>query len=64
MDPGYNAANRKIIEENARMLGIPATIFETQIFDAVYNIDKSPCYLVRPHAPRLSVPQGNGSGLQ
>ena len=45
MDPGYNAANRKIIEENARMLGIPATIFETQIFDAVYNIDKSPCYL-------------------
>ena len=45
MDPGYNAANRKIIEENARMLGIPATIFETQIFDAVYNVDKSPCYL-------------------
>ena len=45
MDPGYNAANRKIIEENARILGIPATIFETQIFDAVYNIDKSPCYL-------------------
>lgn len=45
MDPGYNAANRKIIEENARMLGIPASIFETQIFDAVYNIDKSPCYL-------------------
>ena len=45
MDPGYNAANRKVIEENARMLGIPATIFETQIFDAVYNIDKSPCYL-------------------
>ena len=28
MDPGYNAANRKIIEENARMLGIPATIFD------------------------------------
>ena len=45
MDPGYNEMNRKIIEENARMLGIPATIFETQIFDAVYNIDKSPCYL-------------------
>ena len=45
MDPGYNESNRKIIEENARMLGIPATIFETQIFDAVYNVDKSPCYL-------------------
>lgn len=45
MDPGYNESNRKIIEENARMLDIPATIFETQIFDAVYNVDKSPCYL-------------------
>ena len=45
MDPGYAEANRKIIENNASLLGIPITVFETQIFDAVYNIEKSPCYL-------------------
>ena len=45
MDPGYNAANRQIIENNAALLGIPITVFETQIFDAVYEIEKSPCYL-------------------
>ncbi len=45
MDPGYNEANRKIIERNAELLGIPLTIFETNIFDSVYNIPKSPCYV-------------------
>lgn len=45
MDPGYNAPNRRMIEENAEKLGISITIFETQIFNAVYRIDKSPCYL-------------------
>lgn len=45
MDPGYNENNRKIIEDNARLLGIPLQFFETQIFDAVYNIEKSPCYI-------------------
>lgn len=40
MDPGYNETNRKVIEENARLLNIPITIFET-----VYEIEKSPCYL-------------------
>ena len=45
MDPGYNADNRRIIEDNARALGIPVTIFETDIFESVYNIEKSPCYL-------------------
>lgn len=45
MDPGYNEINRKVIEENARLLNIPVTIFETSIFDAVYEIEKSPCYL-------------------
>ena len=45
MDPGYNAVNRLLIENNARMLGIPVTIFETAVFDAVYKIEKSPCYL-------------------
>ena len=45
MDPGYQELNRKVIEENARLLNIPVTIFETNIFDAVYEIEKSPCYL-------------------
>lgn len=45
MDPGYNEANRKIIEGNAERLGIPITIFETDIFDSVFHVEKSPCYL-------------------
>ncbi len=45
MDPGYNETNRRIIETNARNLGIPVTIFESNIFESVYNIEKSPCYL-------------------
>ena len=45
MDPGYSQANRQIIEANARKLDIPVTIFESNIFEAVYHIDKSPCYL-------------------
>lgn len=45
MDPGYNKANREVLENNARLLNVPITVFETQIFDAVYEIEKSPCYL-------------------
>ena len=45
MNPGYNADNWKIIQNNARILGIPLTVFETEIFDVVAGIDKNPCYL-------------------
>ena len=45
MDPGYNQENRALIESNAKALGIPITIFESTIFDAVDTIEKSPCYL-------------------
>ena len=45
MDPGYKQENRDRIESNARSIGIPITIFESPIFDAVDTIDKSPCYL-------------------
>ena len=45
MDPGYNKENREIIEKNAKLLNIPITIFESDIFDTVFNIEKSPCYL-------------------
>lgn len=45
MDPGYSEVNRLVIEKNARMLGVPVTIFESDIFDAVYGVEHSPCYL-------------------
>lgn len=45
MDPGYNALNREMIEKNANLLNIPITVFETDIFESVYSIGKSPCYL-------------------
>lgn len=45
MDPGYAEENRRLIEENARLLGIPVKIFRSNIFDAVHEIPKSPCYL-------------------
>lgn len=45
MDPGYSEANRKVIENNAKILHVPITIFESNIFDSVYHIEKSPCYL-------------------
>ena len=45
MDPGYLPQNRELIEQNAKLLGIPVEFCETSIFDAVYTIEKSPCYL-------------------
>jgi len=45
MDPGYNEINRQTIINNAELLDIPITIFETQIFDIVAEVDESPCYL-------------------
>ncbi len=45
MDPGYSRENRACIEQNAALLGIPVTIFETDIFENVSHINKSPCYL-------------------
>ena len=45
MDPGYTLKNRNMIEENAQKLGIPIQIFDSDIFDSVYHIEKSPCYL-------------------
>lgn len=45
MDPGYTEVNRNFIKENAELLNIPIEIFESDIFDVVSKIDKSPCYL-------------------
>lgn len=45
MDPGYADANRKLLCENLEILGIPAEIFESNIFDVVHDAGGSPCYL-------------------
>lgn len=46
MDPGYNKENRKKIEENAKILGIPIEIFETDVFaSSLAAAGDSPCYL-------------------
>ena len=39
MDPGYSPVNRQVIEENAKRLEIPIEVFESDIFESVFNID-------------------------
>lgn len=45
MDPGYAKENRELIEKNASLLGIDLHIFESEIFDNVFHIEKNPCYI-------------------
>ena len=45
MDPGYNEINRRKIEQNAALLNVPITIFETDVFDVANNSEHNPCYL-------------------
>lgn len=45
MDPGYNEENRRKVAENAALLGIPLTVFETDIFSVTATAGGSPCYL-------------------
>ncbi|MDE6911578.1 MAG: ATP-dependent sacrificial sulfur transferase LarE [Lachnospiraceae bacterium] len=45
MDPGYKAENRQLIESNARRLNVPLSIFTSDIFESVFHIENSPCYL-------------------
>ena len=45
MDPGYNDINKQKVISNAKLLNIPLTMFETNIFSAVENIDSHPCYV-------------------
>ena len=45
MDPGYSPENRRIIEKNAESMSIPVEIFDSNIFDSVFNIEKNPCYI-------------------
>lgn len=46
MDPGYNQINRQKIEENAALMNVPITIFESDVFAAAdAAAADSPCYL-------------------
>ena len=45
MDPGYNKANRTLLEQNAKKIDVPIQIFESDIFENVVHIEKSPCYI-------------------
>lgn len=46
MNPGYTEEHRLLIEKNAAILNIPIHVFESDIFDSVFNVSEgSPCYL-------------------
>ncbi|WP_409968972.1 ATP-binding protein [Bengtsoniella intestinalis] len=45
MDPGYNPENRQKIIDNAALLEIPVTIFDSDIFAVTEVVDRNPCYL-------------------
>ncbi len=45
MDPGYRPENRARLEQNAALLGLPITVFETNIFDVANAAVSNPCYL-------------------
>lgn len=45
MNPGYNDINKQKIISNAKLLNIPITMFETDIFDCVARVDDHPCYI-------------------
>ena len=45
MNPGYNELNKQKIIENSKILNIPITMFETDIFNRVVNIEDNPCYI-------------------
>ena len=45
MDPGYSPANREKIESNARLLHVPITVFESDVFDVANAAGQNPCYL-------------------
>ena len=45
MNPGYNEINKEKIISNSKILNIPITMFETDIFNRVVNIEDNPCYI-------------------
>lgn len=45
MNPGYNEINYQTIQDNAKLLNVPITVFTSEIFDIVADVGDSPCYL-------------------
>ena len=45
MNPGYNKENVELIKQNSEIMGIPITVFKSEIFSNVEHIEKSPCYI-------------------
>ena len=45
MNPGYNEKNKELILKNAKTMNIDLEMFESDIFDIVKDVDRSPCYL-------------------
>lgn len=45
MNPGYSEENARLIERNASLLKLDVNVFQSDIFDNVFNIEKSPCYI-------------------
>ena len=64
MNPGYNADNWNIIQDNAKLLGIPLTVFNSEIFDTVAGIEEESLLSLRPYAPRIPIFSCERAGLQ
>ena len=45
MNTGYNEINYQTIKDNAKILNVPITVFESDIFNIVASEEQSPCYL-------------------
>lgn len=45
MDPGYSPENRRLIEQNAKFLELPYTIFDSDIFEVANAQEKNACFL-------------------
>lgn len=64
MNPGYNEDNWNIILNNAKLLGIPINVFESDIFNIVADVDKSSVLSLCENAPRLPLLPREGAWLQ
>ena len=45
MNPGYNRINYETILNNSKLMDVPITVFDSDIFDVVDEAGGSPCYL-------------------
>ena len=64
MNPGYNEDNWNIIQDNAKLLGIPLTVFETNIFDTVAGDRQESMLSLCTYAKRISVCKGERTWMQ